>query len=221
MQRGHIEPLTLARLLKSVRIIAEPWLDSPYYEEAEKWTSHFWDKDGVYRQYFDRLPRHHVLDLAAGHGRHADVAATLADQLCVVDVVAKNIEVCKRRLANYQNVSYFQNDGFSFRPVTDGSVSGIYCYDAMVHFSPDIVKAYLEDTYRVLSPGGGAVYHHSNYPAPLNRHYGQNPHARNHMTQVLFIKLAREAGLEVVDSTVIPWAEDADLDCVTLVRRPA
>ena len=36
----------------------------------------------------------------------------------------------------------------------------------MVHFSADLVQAYLRDTARVLKPGGMALYHHSNYPAP-------------------------------------------------------
>jgi len=62
-----------------------------------------------------------------------------------------------------------------------------------------------------------ALFHHSNYPAPLDRHYGQNPHSRNHMTQKLFTTYAEAAGLTVIESVVIPWGKEPDLDCITLV----
>jgi len=35
----------------------------------------------------------------------------------------------------------------------------------MVHFSADLVQAYLRDTARVLKPRGMALYHDSNLPA--------------------------------------------------------
>lgn len=91
----------------------------------------------------------------------------------------------------------------------------------MVHFSPDIVRSYLLDTARVLRPNGQALFHHSNYPAPENVSYGKNPHARNHMTQHLFCRSAREAQLTVVESIIIPWSNEPDLDCITLVKMAA
>lgn len=90
----------------------------------------------------------------------------------------------------------------------------------MVHFSPDIVQNYLKDAARILKPEGMGLFHHSNYAAPMDRHYGQNPHARNHMTKDLFAYFAAQAGLKVVESVVIDWSTSKDLDCVSLVRRP-
>jgi hypothetical protein len=71
----------------------------------------------------------------------------------------------------------------------------------------------------VLKPGGMALYHHSNYPAPLDRHYRRNPHARNHMTESLFRQFTDEAGLALVESLPIEWRGMADLDRLTLLRK--
>jgi SAM-dependent methyltransferase len=220
-ERGEIDVARLASLLREVRIVAEPWAGSAYYENAEQWTYFFWQEGGVFRRLFNRLDTTSLVELAVGHGRHAERAAQLASKLCVIDVLAENIGASAKRLAAFNNVSYLHNDGFSYRPVADASVTGIYCYDAMVHFSPEIVAAYLQDTQRVLAPGGRAVFHHSNYAAPAERHYGQNPHARNHMTQALFSEFAARAGLTVSESVVIPWGKEVALDCVTLLEKPA
>jgi hypothetical protein len=89
----------------------------------------------------------------------------------------------------------------------------------MVHFSPDVVESYLKDSARVLIKGGKALFHHSNYPAPMDRHYGLNPHARNHMTQSLFIELTEKNGLVVEESIPIEWAGEPNLDCVSLCSK--
>jgi hypothetical protein len=89
----------------------------------------------------------------------------------------------------------------------------------MVHFSPEMVESYLQDSIRVLKPGGMALFHHSNYPAPLDRHYGQNPHARNHMTVELFAKLVQDAGLQLETSKTIKWGNEENLDAISLVRK--
>ena len=206
-------------LLASVRNVAAPWADSDYYRLAEQWTDLFWNDDGPFRPLYDQLDKQAVIELAAGYGRHAERAAPHCGTLIVLDVIAYNIKICRLRLQKLANVRYVVNNGFNYRPVADGSVTGIYCYDAMVHFSPDLVEAYLADTFRVLRPGGRALFHHSNFPAPDDRHYGQNPHARNHMTQDLFIELANKAGLSVIQSNVISWSGVAKLDGVTLVEK--
>jgi SAM-dependent methyltransferase len=137
-----------------------------------------------------------------------------------MDIHQSNLDTCRERLAAAANVFYALNNGFDFRPIADGSITAIYCYDAMVHFSPDLVASYLRDTTRVLAPGGRALYHHSNYSAPLERPYGQNPHARNHMTKALFAELSRQAGLDVLRSEPMDWGHEKNLDCLTLLERP-
>jgi ubiquinone/menaquinone biosynthesis C-methylase UbiE len=205
-------------LKASVKTVGAAWAESPYYADAERWTHIFWNEGSVFVQVFAELDLTRVIDLACGHGRHAEVVAPRAGALTLVDIHDANLNACRKRLAA-ANVMFQRNNGFDFRPLADASATAIYCYDAMVHFSPDIVAAYLKDTARVLAPSGRALYHHSNYPAPRERHYGQNPHARNHMTQALFRQLSENAGLGVRRSIVIDWGGSKNLDFITLVEK--
>lgn len=206
-------------LEKSVEVVGTPWADTAYYAGAERFTHMFWREGTVYRRLFDQLDHRSVIELACGHGRHAEQAAPRCGLLTLIDIHEANLEACRARLRAFDNVAFLKSRGFAFDGVTDGGTSAIYCYDSMVHFSPDLVASYLHDTARVLQPGGMAIYHHSNYDGPPVKHYGRNPHARNFMTRERFAELTREAGLEVVEAVLMDWG-DKDLDCVSLVRKP-
>jgi SAM-dependent methyltransferase len=205
---------------KSVSNVAAAWENSPYYERAEKWTYLFWDAQTPFRRLFDQLDLTSVLELACGHGRHAERCAPLAVSLTLMDIFEKNVQACRMRLAAHENVNYVLGSGAGFAPVPEHSLTAIYCYDAMVHFSEVIAAAYLEDSRRVLRSGGmEALYHHSNFAGPGAEHYGRNPAARNVMTQDLFSSLAGQSDLEVVESHAIDWAGHKKLDAVTLVSK--
>jgi SAM-dependent methyltransferase len=203
---------------RSVRTIGQAWKQSPYYADAEQWTFIFWDEDGPFRRLFERLDLSSTLELACGHGRHAEQMAARASRLTLMDIHENNLEVCRNRLSMHEHVTCIRNNGYDFRPVAERSLTAIFCYDAMVHFSADLVESYLNDVKRVLAPGGSALLHHSNYAAPENRPYGQNPHARNHMTFDLFKTFAASAGLAVEDSEVVDWGGVKSLDRLTLLR---
>jgi len=204
----------------SVSIVAEPWLDSAYYGIAEKYTADFWNVGSPFRRLFDHLEMDVVIDLACGYGRHAEVVAPKCSKLILIDVIERNLKVSKVRLNRFSNITYICNNGFDYEPVRENQISSVYCYDAMVHFSYDIVRSYILDTFRILKPGGRAFFHHSNYDASDDRHYGQNPHARNKMTQKMFKSFARAAGLRIVESTLIDWGGSPNLDCLTLLEKP-
>jgi len=206
-------------LSQSIETVKAPWVGSNYYQEAERWTFVFWDAGRPFRKWFDRLDLTDTIDLACGHGRHGEKSAPLCGRLTMIDVLPENVDVCRRRLGHLANVDFASTEGASY-PVPNASVSAIYCYDAMVHFSPMIVESYLTDTARVLRPGGMALFHHSNYAAPTDQHYGLNPHARNHMTLAQFSEMAQRAGLAVSDQMPLAWGGEADLDGLTLVQRP-
>jgi SAM-dependent methyltransferase len=211
---------TPSDLQSSVDIVGAPWKESAYYGDAERWTFLFWEQAHPFRPWFDRLDLRHVLELACGHGRHSERVAPLAGRLTLMDIFDANLDACRRRLASFGNVDYIRNTGFDFRPVPDASLTAIYCYDAMVHFSPDLVAAYLKDAQRVLAPGGMALFHHSNHDTSSTQHYGLNVQARNSMSIARFHDLAVDAGLDVVESKTIDWANVPALDGLTLVRKP-
>ena len=204
---------------REIPLVAQAWADSPYYADAERWTYLFWNEGTSFRRLFDRLDLASVVELACGHGRHAVQIVDRSGQLTLIDIFEQHLAVCRQRLSGYSNVNFIRGDGHTFDPIEAQSISAIFCYDAMVHFGPNMVQSYLHDAHRVLRPGGMALFHHSNYPAPLNQHYGLNPHARNHMTKALFAEYSATAGLAVVESIVMPWGGVADLDCISLVRK--
>lgn len=207
---------------KSVRIVSQPWESSAYYEHAEKFTWRWWsDSTRPFRRMFDRLDPSHTLELACGYGRHSEIVASLTSDLVLMDVLPQNIEFCRTRLATQKGVTFHVNNGFDFQPVGSDSITALFCYDAMVHFSPDIVQSYLRDANRILKSGGMALLHHSNYDGPVSEHYGLHPHARNYMPRAMFQKFALDAGLVILESETFAWGDVKDLDCLTLLQKPA
>ena len=209
----------MTNLRSLVQEVAKPWDKSPYYENAEKLTHIFWGDSSKFKPLFEKLDLTVTLELACGHGRHAEIVQPMAGKLILMDVFQDNLDVCKRRLSDKSNVVYLLGNGFSFDPVEDRTVSAIYCYDAMVHFAPKLVESYIKDVSRVLKPGGMALFHHSNYVAPVNQHYGRNPNARNKMTRDLFNSYAKGVKLDIVEAFEMSWGGHTDLDGVTLLRR--
>lgn len=195
----------MSELEKEVDVVKAPWENSPYYDEAERWTHIFWDERRSFQRLFKRLDLTCVVELACGYGRHSEIVAPQARKMILFDVVKSNLNYCQQRLASFRNIEYHLGNGFDFTPLRDSSVTAIFCYDAMVHFSLNIVLSYLRDTARILTLGGMALYHHSNFAGPGEAHYGQNPHARNVMDYDRFLKAAHENGLDVIESVVMDW----------------
>lgn len=202
-----------------VDVVKAPWQNSPYYESAEKWTHIFWGENTQFRKCFERLDLTNVIELACGHGRHSELVAQKAKKLTLIDVFEENLEFCRNRLAQFDNISYLLGNGFNLQPVEDSSITAIFCYDAMVHFSMDIILSYLEETSRVLKTNGMALFHHSNYQGPSLDHYGKHPHARNIIDYVLFEEHVRNYGLSIISSTILDWGGVKDIDRLTLIVK--
>ena len=208
-------------LTRAVAVVAEAWEDSDYYADAEQHTPLFWDVPGTpFRELFDRMDLARTAELACGHGRHAERAAPHCGHLVLLDIHAANLGHCRERLATYRHLDYLLTSGSDLQPLGDNSLTALYCYDAMVHFDPVVVEAYVHDVARVLEPGGMALLHHSNYPHMHETHYGGNPHCRNAMSLERMAGLVGSAGLEVVAQRTYDWGEIPALDGLTLLRRP-
>ena len=213
----------------SIEVVKEPWIGSPYYDEAEKWTFIFWDEERVFRRYFNNLDVTRCAELACGHGRHAEQllqrCSDRVEALYCLDVLEENVAFTQQRIATFGQATVSLISGSDFQPIAADTLTAIFCYDAMVHFSPDIVLSYLTDAARVLVPGGRALLHHANLYAPETGkpgfHYGRNPHARNHMTLALFEFFAQQAGLRILQTEAMDWAGIPDTDRITLLERPA
>jgi ubiquinone/menaquinone biosynthesis C-methylase UbiE len=201
-----------------VRGIGEVWDGHPYYEEVEKWTDHMWDAFAQYREGADYRS---TLELAVGHGRHSEKLLPLVDHITLVDINESNIEFCRERFGDDPRITYLVNDGDTLSEVPDGSITFVYCVDAMVHFDSDSVRSYLAEFNRILVPGGRGFCHHSNYTGNPGGDWLKNPHWRNFMSRELFAHYASKSGLRVLQSDLTDWGTDTMLDCYTTFEKPA
>jgi SAM-dependent methyltransferase len=208
-------PSALERLAAEEAAI---WKQNPYYEHAEPYMESLWQ--GLIWPIVADFDFTVTIDLACGHGRNTAFLVPLAQRLYAMDVNEENVAFCRARFAGTPQVVPVRNNGLSFDPVADGEATAIYCFDAMVHFDSDVVRAYLVDAARVLRPNGRAFFHHSNYGGAPAGHFHQNPHIRNFMTKELFAHYAAKSGLRVVSQRAIDWADAPELDCLSVVMRP-
>jgi LPS sulfotransferase NodH/SAM-dependent methyltransferase len=200
------------------------WVDTPYYDAAEGLARTQWDTViGPFLKDQD-IDFDHTLELAVGHGRMSQILLETSHRYIGLDVLKENIDYCRDRFKNSTHGEFHVSDGLRLTVANGNSVSFGFCYDSMVHFDPDVVRAYLFDFARVLRPGGLAFFHHSNYGANPTGDFRRSPHARNFMTQNMFKFLVMKAGLYTVKSLVIDWGSGQnrfkDHDCLSLVRRP-
>ncbi len=196
-----------------------------YFDEAEaedgvKGMKRFWDKDSPFYRMFSCLELDNVIELACGRGRHVMKYYEKANHITLVDILEKNISICKERFKGYDNISYYKNSGFDLKELKNEEYSALFTYDAMVHFELFDIYDYLKETYRVLRQGGKALFHHSNLALEPDQSFknAHNPGGRSFMDRKLFAYLANKAGLEIVEQQVIDWTLP-NMDCITLVSK--
>ena len=203
---------------------ANVWEASPYYEDAERWTWLFWSDAHAFKPLFEQLDLTRVLELACGHGRHGEYLLHHYKErlgyLIMMDVLESNVAYCRARLGQQTDVLIAVNNGADFQPVETGSLTAIFCYDAMVHFDRRLVLSYLQDASRVLVPGGKALFHHSNCNVDPDSNFASNPHARAFMSGALFATYSQRCGLELLQQRTMDWGEEPSLDCLTLLAKP-
>ena len=214
------------QLEEQAKQVGKVWVKNPYYEQAESpsWIGTFWDPEDdygkVFLSLFEQLDTSVTVELACGHGRHAERIKHLCSKLILLDINASNIDVCMKRFAGQPVFEFHVCNGFSFEPLPENEFTCIFCYDAMVHFPAEVVFAYLRDAFRILQPGGKALFHHSNYDVDVSLAPMGGPSGRSYMAQAVFCNSAIECGFDILQSTVLDWGPAKNLDCVTLIRKP-
>lgn len=191
-----------------------------YFDDAESqdWLNVFWGENTLFYQMFKKLDITDVIELAVGRGRHVQKYIDKANSVTVVDILQKNIDICKERYKNYNNIRYYCNNGYDLSELPDNSYTAVFSYDAMVHFEMLDIYNYLKETYRVLKKGGCALIHHSNNHSDYKLSFQNAPNGRNYMSKDLFAYLAYRAGFEIVEQNIIDWGVK-DLDCISLIRK--
>jgi ubiquinone/menaquinone biosynthesis C-methylase UbiE len=206
-------------LLEKAKLTGDAFRNAPYYDIAEPDIGHQWE-NMLWPILKDKgIDFRCVLDLAAGHGRNSDKLRQYAKRIIIVDIEQLNIDACKNRFRDDKRFVYIKNDGVSLAGVEDNSVTFIYTFDSMVHFDSDVVREYLKEFRRVLTPGGFGFCHHSNYTGNSGDDFKKNPHWRNFMSKELFAHYCCKEGLGMVEQTVIDWSHEK-LDCLSVFRKP-
>lgn len=194
-----------------------------YFESAEGEGSLriFWGENSVFFNLFQKLDLKNVVELACGRGRHVPQYLSKAGEVTLVDVLEKNIIFVKNRFIDFPNIHYYKNNGYDFSELPNNSYTALFTYDAMVHFELLDIFNYLKETYRILTPGGLALFHHSNDSSDYKNSFVNctNCHGRNFMDKKLFAYLACRAGFEIVEQHVIDWGGTPNLDCISLVHK--
>ena len=150
-----------------------------------------------------------ILEISPGGGRMTAELVRYAKRLCLVDLNAAAIEICRERFGTLPiPIDFVVNDGRSLGDVRGGPFDLIACYDSMVHMHPDVIRAYVLQMPALLADGGTAWLDHS---GKGQRSSG----ARTAMTAELMSRFASEAGLLVTDQVF-----RNDWDCISVLGKP-
>lgn len=199
--------------------IAMDWVEARYYSDAEGWLGTFWAPNSKFLPFFRELDLTRVIELACGHGRHAEQILDQVGEITLVDFEPRNIAACRERFAGQDKVKYIVNAGNDLPGCEDGGYSALFCYDAMVHFELLDVIEYLRQTHRVLRPGGRALLHVSNNRQNPGSFYHQNTHWRNFGSLDVFLHVADRLGFEILGSRTLDWPQAPELDGLLLLER--
>ena len=197
--------------------------DCGYFQAADKdhWVQTFWASDSVFRAAFEQLDRTSMLEIACGSGRHSwQVRGTLPD-LTLLDTSQGALSLARQRFVHYPQVQYIHAPtglGLADCGITKETFTSIFSFDAMVHFEPKTVQAYLHDSFRVLKPGGRCLFHHSNYDQRPGGDFARNPGWRNYMNTQLFNEFATAAGFQIVSQQTLSFVGPGS-DALTLLQK--
>lgn len=216
-----MENINTNRLRRETAKVVNRWAKTPYYDAVEKQALVQWEN--LIQPFLagHEIDYSSVLELAVGHGRMTQILLLNADRLTGVDVLQENIDFCDNRFGAHPKLTLLRNDGVTLPAVKNDSVSFVFCFDSMVHFDSDVVRAYLREFRRILAPGGKAFLHHSNLTRNPGGSFQNSAHARNFMCQALFQHYATKEGLASLKSEVIDWGRGDNrvtgLDCLSLL----
>ncbi|GHJ36646.1 cyclopropane-fatty-acyl-phospholipid synthase family protein [Streptomyces sp. TS71-3] len=111
-------------------------------------------------------PRDTVLDAACGRGYSSHVMAGQGSRVTGVDLLTAHVAQAQRRFGGRPGLRFTTGDltalrrppsGNGHRPFPDGSFTRVHCLEAAFHLGPEGRRAFLEDAYELLAPGGRLV----------------------------------------------------------------
>ncbi|MBE7557705.1 class I SAM-dependent methyltransferase [bacterium] len=111
-------------------------------------------------------PDKDVLEVGGGMGAMAVHIAPLCKSFTAADISATMIEHQKRALAHLSNVRYCVLARCDLSPFPDASLDGVLFEAVLMHMDKEDSFRYMEETKRVLRPGGRAYFQFHNLMHP-------------------------------------------------------
>jgi SAM-dependent methyltransferase len=99
-----------------------------------------------------------ALDFGCGAGRLSRALAAHFDRVLGIDVSASMIATARELNADIHNVEFRENAASKIMDVADASVDFVYSHMTLQHIPADLAAGYVEEFFRVLAPGGVAVF---------------------------------------------------------------
>ena len=111
-------------------------------------------------------PDKDVLEVGGGMGAMAIHIAPLCRTFTAADISASMIEHQKKNLAHLPNVRYHVLERCDLSGFADASLDGVIFEAVLMHMDKEDSYRYMEETYRVLRPGGRAYFQFHNLMHP-------------------------------------------------------
>jgi FkbM family methyltransferase len=100
-----------------------------------------------------------ALDFGCGAGRLTRALAPQFDRAIGVDVSNSMIAAARALNNDIDNVSFVENASPQLATIADGCVDLVYSNMTLQHIPTELALDYIDEFYRVLAPGGVALFH--------------------------------------------------------------
>lgn len=164
------------------------------------------------------VPAARILEIAPGAGRWTEFLKDLCQELTLVDLSEKCIEICQEKFQKYSHIRYFVNDGSSLAMIEDNSIDFAFSFDSLVHADQPTLTAYLQQLATKLTETGFGWIHHSNMAEYSNlKEWNKIVGWRSpDVSDQTFRAAAEEAGLRVIAQEVFTWVNGEFSDCISI-----
>ncbi len=99
-----------------------------------------------------------ALDFGCGAGRLSRALAPHFERVIGIDVSASMIDAARRLNADVPNVEFRENASPRIDRIADASVDFVFSHITLQHIPPALSEGYVAEFFRVLAPGGAAVF---------------------------------------------------------------
>lgn len=135
---------------------SKPYNELDFNEQLKKWNKSI---ELSLRDIFYNIPSHSewkILEIGCGIGRLIKPLREIYNQVDGVDISEKMVEYSKEYLSDGKpNGNIYLNDGMTLEMLSDNTYDFVYSMITFQHIrSYTIVKKYLDETLRILKPGG-------------------------------------------------------------------